>query len=108
MEHTKKWHPVRDATTYVTMRMVLLFQRETNTFHCFTNGLVINAIACHGSDATLEVNGYGLHTFDGTDDFLDVGTAMVASHALDMEEEDPLPLPLPRNGEGRTIRGVCC
>ena len=65
------------------MRMVLLFQRETNTFHCFTNGSFVNVITCHGSDATLEVNGYGLNTFDGTDDFLDVGTAMVAGHALD-------------------------
>ncbi len=56
MEHTKKWHPVRDATTYVTMRMVLLFQRETNAFHCFTNGGVIDVVTHYCGDATLQIN----------------------------------------------------
>ena len=99
MEHTKKWHPVRDATTYVTMRMVLLFQRETNTFYCFTNGGVIDAITHYCGDATLQINSDGLHTFDCSDDFLGIGAAMVASHAFDMEEGDLLLLFLPRNGE---------
>ena len=98
-EHKKKWHPVRDATKSVIWKIRLLFQRETDAFHCFTNGSFVNVITCHGSYTTLQINSDGLHTFDSADDFLGVGTALVASHAFDMEEEDLLLLFLPRNGE---------
>ena len=81
MEHTKKWHPVRDATTYVIMGMVLLFQRETNAFHCFTNGCVVNVITYYSCDATLQINRNRLHAFDSTDNLLGIGTTMVAGHA---------------------------
>ena len=73
MEHTKKWHPVRDATKSVIWKIRLLFQRETDAFHCFTNGSFVNVITCHGSYTTLKVNGYGLHTCDSADDFLGIG-----------------------------------
>jgi hypothetical protein len=98
-EHKKKWHPVRDATKSVIWKIRLLFQRETDAFHCFTNGSFVNVITCHGSYTTLQINSDGLHTFDSTDDFLGIGAAMVASHAFDMEEGGLLLLFLPRNGE---------
>ena len=72
---------MRDATTYVMIEILLSFQRETNAFHCITNGGVVNVIAHYCGDATLQINRNGLHAFDGTNDLLSVGTTMVAGHA---------------------------
>ena len=81
-EHKKKWHPVRDATKSVIWKIRLLFQSETDAFHCFTNGGVVNVVARYCSDATLQINGDRFHAIDGADALFGVGATVVAGHAF--------------------------
>ena len=55
---------------------------KADAFDGLTNSCIINVVACDGGDAALQVNGNGLHPWDGADDLFRVVLTMVAIHAL--------------------------